>query len=233
MKVFKKLQQARVNLISTPLKKSGKNKFAGFEYFELGDFIPSINKIFNDIGLCGVVHFTPDTAVLTIYDTEDGNAIDFRSPFVYAENAKGQAIQSLGATHTYMRRYLWLMAMEIVENDVVDAGEQAPNPAPKPETKPAPKPETKPAPKIEPKPVKIKGKETDWQINVEEKELGVWQEVVPNAVDALIGFAESKKDVLQIFKVNRNIFDKLQSEHQETYETIIAKLGAAKNSLPD
>jgi hypothetical protein len=108
---------------------------------------------------------------------------------------------------------------------VVDAGEQAPNPAPKPETKPAPK--------IEPKPIKIKGKETDWQINVEEKELGVWQEVVPNAVDALIGFAESKKDVLQIFKVNRNIFDKLQSEHQETYETIIAKLGAAKNSLPD
>jgi hypothetical protein len=228
MKVFKKLQQARVNLINTPLKKSGKNKFAGFEYFELGDFVPCINKIFNDIGLCGVVHFTSDCAILTIYDTEDGNSIEFRSPMVYAENAKGQAIQSLGATHTYMRRYLWLMAMEIVENDVVDAGEQPPKKAePKPEHK---EPQEE---KPKPKPVAIKGKDTAWQINVDEKEPGVWQDIVLNAVDAMIGFAESKKDVLQIFKVNRNIFDKLQAEQKETYDTIIAKLGVAKTSLPD
>ena len=233
MKVFKKLQQARINLINTPLKKSGKNKFAGFEYFELGDFIPAVNKIFNDIGLCGVVHFTADTAILTIYDTEDGNAVDFRSPLVYAENAKGQAIQSLGATHTYMRRYLWLMAMEIVENDIVDAIEQPPV---KQEIKfePKPKPEPKPDPKAKiAEPVSIKGKTTDWQISVDEKAPGVWHEVVAKAVDVVVGFAESRQDVLQIFKVNRNIFDKLQAEQKETYDVIIAKLGAAKNSLPE
>ena len=70
MKVFKKLQQARVALLDANLKKSGKNKFAGFEYFELGDFMPTINRIFLDVGLCGVVHFTVDYAVLTIYDAE-------------------------------------------------------------------------------------------------------------------------------------------------------------------
>lgn len=123
MKVFKKLQQARVTLLDANLKKSGKNKFAGFEYFELGDFMPTINKIFLDIGLCGVVHFTSDYAVLTIYDadSEAAESIDFRSPMVFASNPKGQAIQDLGSTHTYLRRYLWLLAMDIVESDTVDA----------------------------------------------------------------------------------------------------------------
>ena len=132
MKVFKKLQQARVALLDANLKKSGKNKFAGFEYFELGDFMPTINKIFLDIGLCGVVHFTNDYAILTIYDadSETGEHIEFRSPLVLAENAKGQLIQSMGSTHTYFRRYLFLLAMDIVEADTVDALPQKETPKP-------------------------------------------------------------------------------------------------------
>ena len=120
MTVYKKLQEARVRLVNTQLNKSGKNKFAGFEYFELGDFIPQVHKIFNEVGLCGVVSFA-DVAVLTVYDTDDATWVSFQTPIVNAENAKGQAIQSLGATHTYLRRYLWLLAMEIVEHDAVDS----------------------------------------------------------------------------------------------------------------
>jgi hypothetical protein len=143
MKVFKKLQQARVTLLDANLKKSGKNKFAGFEYFELGDFMPTINKIFLDIGLCGVVHFTNDYAILTIYDadSEAAECIDFRSPMVFASNPKGQAIQDLGSTHTYLRRYLWLLAMDIVESDTVDAlpQKETPKAAPVEAQKPAKK----------------------------------------------------------------------------------------------
>ena len=57
MTVFKKLQAARITLQNTELKKSGKNKFAGYQYFELGDFLPVIQTICNDIGLCGTVTF--------------------------------------------------------------------------------------------------------------------------------------------------------------------------------
>ncbi len=123
MSVYKQLQQARTLFLSIDIKKSGKNKFAGYEYFELGDFIPTIHQIFNKVGLCGVVRFTNEIASLTIYDVEDVNhgSIEFTSPMVFAENSKGQAIQNLGSTHTYMRRYLWLMAMEIVEHDSVDS----------------------------------------------------------------------------------------------------------------
>ncbi len=131
MSVFKQLQKARTMFLSSDIKKSGKNKFAGYEYFELGDFIPAIHKIFNEVGLCGVVRFTNDTASLTVYDVEDvgHGSIEFTSPMVFAENSKGQAIQNLGSTHTYMRRYLWLMAMEIVEHDSVDAAAPVETPA--------------------------------------------------------------------------------------------------------
>ena len=129
MSVFKRLQEARTLFLKADIKKSGKNKFAGYEYFELGDFIPVIHQIFSQVGLCGVVRFTADTASLTVYDVEDSNqSVEFTSPLVFAENSKGQAIQNLGSTHTYLRRYLWLMAMEIVEHDAVDSMPQTEQP---------------------------------------------------------------------------------------------------------
>ena len=126
MSVYKKLQTARLRLVNTNITKSGKNKFAGYEYFELADFIPAIHKIFDEVGLCGAFTFSADCAHLGIYDTElEEKAVIFSCPVVQAENAKGQAIQNLGSTISYLRRYLWLMAMEIVENDSVDASPES------------------------------------------------------------------------------------------------------------
>ena len=70
MSVYKKLQQARAKLNQTKLTKSGKNSFAKFNYFELADFMPAVTNIFNDVGLCGIVSFTNDTAYLTIHDVD-------------------------------------------------------------------------------------------------------------------------------------------------------------------
>ena len=38
--IYQKLLNARLVLQDTELKKSGNNKFAGYKYFELGDFLP-------------------------------------------------------------------------------------------------------------------------------------------------------------------------------------------------
>lgn len=123
MKVYKKLMAARIKLQNTSLKKSGHNKFAGYQYFELGDFLPTINNIFNEIGLCGVISFDTDKATLTITDTDDGTQIQITSPMAEA-NLKGcHPIQNLGAVETYTRRYLWVTAMEIVEHDALDSSE--------------------------------------------------------------------------------------------------------------
>jgi hypothetical protein len=119
--VHKKLMQARILLQNAPLKKSGHNKFAGYSYFELGDFIPTINQIFNDVGLCGVVSYDAEIASLTITDIDDGTNIVITSPMAEA-NLKGcHPIQNLGAVETYTRRYLWVTAMEIVEHDALDS----------------------------------------------------------------------------------------------------------------
>jgi hypothetical protein len=134
--VYAKLQKARMMLQAAPLKKSGHNKFAGYQYFELGDFLPTINQIFHELGLCSVVSFTKDYAELRIIDTDNGGAITFSSPMADA-NLKGcHPIQNLGAVETYSRRYLYVTALEIVEHDALDAttGSDAPKSA-KPITK--------------------------------------------------------------------------------------------------
>jgi hypothetical protein len=119
--VHKKLMQARMLLQNAPLKKSGHNKFAGYSYFELGDFIPTINAIFNEVGLCGVVSYDSEIASLTITDIDDGTSLVITSPMADA-NLKGcHPIQNLGAVETYTRRYLWVTAMEIVEHDALDS----------------------------------------------------------------------------------------------------------------
>ena len=119
--VHLKLMRARLMLQDKQLKKSGHNKFAGYQYFELGDFIPTINEIFFEVGLCGVVSYDAEIASLTITDVEDGTNIVITSPMADA-NLKGcHPIQNLGAVETYTRRYLWVTAMEIVEHDALDS----------------------------------------------------------------------------------------------------------------
>lgn len=208
MSVNKKLMQARIELQGTELKKSGHNKFAGYYYFELGDFLPSIQSIFNKIGLCGVISYSTEYATLTITDTEDGTVIVITSPMAEANLKGAHPIQNLGAVETYSRRYLWMTAMEIVEHDILDSGQSS-------EDKVKPKPEVKP----KPIPEVMEGKSGDWQLKVTRKPEGDpndWVEIVLEAVDMQLGQAGSEGDVMSIFKKNREIFDqlKLQSEAQ-------------------
>jgi hypothetical protein len=117
--VYTKLMQARLKLQNTKLGKSGHNKFAGYKYFELGDFLPTVQNIFAELGLCGVVSYTQELATLTITDGND--SITITSPMGSAALKGCHEVQNIGAVETYQRRYLWVTAMEIVEHDVLDA----------------------------------------------------------------------------------------------------------------
>ena len=119
MSVYKKLASARVMLQSTSMKKSGINTFSHYQYFELEDFMPHINSIFNEVGLCGIVSFTTEIATLTIFDTESDQNIVITSPMAEAQLKGCHPVQNLGAVETYQRRYLWVTALEIVEHDPI------------------------------------------------------------------------------------------------------------------
>ncbi|WYX08188.1 ERF family protein [Achromobacter xylosoxidans] len=136
MSVYKKLMEARIRLQKAELKKSGHNKFAGYFYFELGDFLPTTLEIFNELGLCGVVSFTADTASLMVIDMDDSSSVVFTSPMGSA-NLKGcHEVQNIGAVETYQRRYLWGAAMEIVEHDALDSSEPVKEAKTAPKSKP-------------------------------------------------------------------------------------------------
>lgn len=119
MSVYHKLMQARIKLQNTELYKSGHNKFAGYRYFELVDFVPSIQQIFSEMELCGIISYTADMATLSIIDMEDNSKIEITSPMSTAALKGCHEVQNLGAVQTYIRRYLWVTAMEIVEHDSI------------------------------------------------------------------------------------------------------------------
>ena len=121
MSVHSKLMNARIRLQNTELKKTGHNKFAGYYYFELGDFLPQVQQIFHQVGLCGYISFDTTIATLTIVDIEDNSQLTITSPMVEANLKGAHHIQNLGAVETYTRRYLWVSAMEIVEHDALDS----------------------------------------------------------------------------------------------------------------
>ena len=116
--VLQKLQQARVMLQNKKLKKTGFNPFQKFNYFELGDFLPQINEIFNELKLYSHFNLYGDKAKLVIICTETNEQVQFTTPIQQVkENAK---MQDIGAIHTYSKRYLYYNALEIIENDLID-----------------------------------------------------------------------------------------------------------------
>lgn len=119
MSIYAKLSQARVKLQKENLKKTGNNR--SFKYFELKDFLPRVNEIFDELKMCAVVRYSSELATLTIYDCEKDESIEFTSPMVQKALPSGTEIQNLGAIQTYQRRYLYLTALEIVEDDLVDS----------------------------------------------------------------------------------------------------------------
>ena len=121
MTIYKKLQEARIRLQATPLNKSGVNAFAKYSYFELGDYLPQIQSIFNDVGLTGIVSFGIELAELNIFEHEGDGIIRITSPMSSAALKGCHEVQNLGAVQTYQRRYLWQSALEIVEHDALDA----------------------------------------------------------------------------------------------------------------
>lgn len=121
MSVYTKLNQAREKFHSLELKKTGKNTFANYYYFELGDFLIPALKVFREVGLCAYVSFDKDMATMTIVDLESSERMEIKSPMGSASLKGCHEVQNIGAVETYQRRYLWVAALEIVEHDALDA----------------------------------------------------------------------------------------------------------------
>jgi len=125
----------RVELQNSKIKKSGKNKFAGFEYYELSDFLPKLNELMLKYEVNDLISINEVYAKLTLIKGEEKQ--EYSIPFKLFDTPKNkngsdsmQPIQYLGALNTYYKRYLYLNAFGITDGEVIDAMPQ-PTAAPK------------------------------------------------------------------------------------------------------
>ena len=121
MNVFEKLNEARIRFQNANVKKSGKNSYAGYTYYELADILPAINKIAQELKFSCIVNFTLDLATLDFVDCEKNEKITFTSPMSEASLKGAMEVQNTGAVITYLKRYLYQNCFEIVEDDTLDA----------------------------------------------------------------------------------------------------------------
>ena len=126
--VYQKLLKARAMFLGSDTKKSGKNIQLAFKYFELDDIVPVATKIFEEVGLISIVNFSNDSVFMAIVNTDNPDErVSFAVPFTPLEpivsNTGKKAtneMQALGSSITYMRRYLYMIALDICEPDNIE-----------------------------------------------------------------------------------------------------------------
>lgn len=135
MNIYQKIQAVKKELAERELKKSGENSYSGFKYYELGDFLPSIIELCQKYELFTQITFTNDTGILYIIDAstpvpkqgengqwkEEYRLVTYTAPMRDLELKGANAIQALGGVQTYLRRYLYMNAFDIVEADMFDS----------------------------------------------------------------------------------------------------------------
>ena len=122
MNVYAKLLEARKRFLEAGIKKTGVNRYAEYKYFTLDEIIPAKQTIFKDLGLADVISFSDNYANLTIIDVDNPtDFIVFGSQLAPDESMIKNPIQKVGAIQTYVRRYLYLLALDIIESDGIEA----------------------------------------------------------------------------------------------------------------
>jgi len=124
MSIHQKLSDARVEFHGLNLKKSGFNTYSEYHYFELVDFLIKGMEVLRNQGLMTLpVSFGTELATMTLIDMENGDTLFFTTPMSSAKLKACHEVQNLGAVQTYLRRYLWIALLEIVEQSDIDATE--------------------------------------------------------------------------------------------------------------
>ncbi|TFI11973.1 hypothetical protein E4P35_12450, partial [Thiopseudomonas sp. 4R-3cl] len=133
--LLEKLNDIRDDFAKMGIEKNGINRYAEYKYFTLEDIVPAVRELNRKHNVTTVFDFGKEEATLTVYNLDGGDSLNMSSPMVYQAIPKGATeVQNLGAVQTYLRRYLYLMYLDIVEADeaeIVVGKEEAKAPEPK------------------------------------------------------------------------------------------------------
>lgn len=122
MSLMEKMTQARLELQNKNIKKSGWNEFSKYHYFQLADVLPIINELADKYRFFVWISYGIETASMTITNMDNpSDKLEIVSPMSTASLKASHEVQNLGAVQTYLRRYFYMTAFEIVEFDEIDA----------------------------------------------------------------------------------------------------------------
>lgn len=199
MNLNESIVKIRVDLQKKSLKQSGKNKFAGFTYFELSDFLPTLNELMlaNKVNDCFSIE--GDDATLTLLKGEESQVYKipfemFETPLSNNGKQSMQPIQYLGALNTYYKRYLYLNAFGITDGEIVDAmnnneGNKAEKPQPQPNT-PNHLVSASQVKLIQTRLSKLADRESNEQALKKHYKIESWNDLPAVAIEGLIGWFE-------------------------------------------
>lgn len=150
--LYGKLKQIKVELRKAINTKSGYNTHSKFKYYQLEDFLPQVLEAFSRYNIYNEYSIDTDLEIIeerTEFDEENNKTYKTvtKKPveyaYLYLKNLDNEddemvyrlktaeasvygaaAIQNLGAKITYMKRYIYMSLLDIVEPDVVDSAPQ-------------------------------------------------------------------------------------------------------------
>lgn len=149
--LYGKLKQIKVELRKVINTKSGYNTHSKFKYYQLEDFLPQILEAFSRYNIYNEYSIDTDLEIVEERTDFDGDGTPHKSvtkrpveyAYLYLKNLDNEddemvyrlktaeasvygaaAIQNLGAKITYMKRYIYMSLLDIVEPDAVDAAPQ-------------------------------------------------------------------------------------------------------------
>ena len=133
--LMNKILECKHELRQKKLKKSGYNKHNKYKYFELSDFLPTLENILDKHDLGNYVYFENGNGYLTIYDKNTFVTNTWSTKCIMSnlnENGfdSGVYMKAEQSLQTYARRTLYVQAFELLEtNDI----ELEPNPQQEPQ----------------------------------------------------------------------------------------------------
>ena len=215
-----------------PALKTSANPAFRSKYAKLENCIDAVIDALNDNGIMLMqnTHEHPNGIIVeTLFLHESGEVVS--NGKLYVPAAKHDP-QGFGGALTYARRYSLMAACGIApEDDDGNAAVAALQEARKVAAEAARPVKAAPA-KVEDKaPVKIEGKDTPWQLKIVAKPDGNHNEWSQLVIDStLLQFAQvkSKKDVTDIYKTNKNIYDEVKSGSPGMYETLMSEFSKVK-----
>ena len=122
LNIYQKLLLVRDEFAQEEVKKSGKNFQLSSTFFELKDIVPVARVIFKKYRLLPLTTVTSGKATMVVVDVDSPEEklvfeLDVQT---YEGNKAVTPPQAYGAVVTYYRRYLYMIALDVVEADYLE-----------------------------------------------------------------------------------------------------------------